>query len=87
MKKKYIKEVFEGPAGREYRHIGGQEEPYVAAKGLIEAINLAILLERPLLLKGEPGCGKTRFARAVAYELYGSGATEHYFEEWYIKST
>ncbi len=48
---------------------------------MIEAVNLAIYLERPLLLKGEPGCGKTRLARAVAYEL---GLP---IEAWYIKST
>lgn len=55
--------------------------PYLPYDELIEAVNLAIYLERPLLLKGEPGCGKTRLARAVAYEL---GLP---LEAWYIKST
>ncbi len=55
--------------------------PYLPNEDLIEAVNLAIYLERPLLLKGEPGCGKTQLARAVAYEL---GLP---FEAWYIKST
>jgi MoxR-like ATPase len=55
--------------------------PYLPYEELIEAVNLAIYLERPLLLKGEPGCGKTRLARAVAYEL---GLP---LEAWYIKST
>lgn len=55
--------------------------PYLPYAELVEAVNLAIYLERPLLLKGEPGCGKTRLARAVAYEL---GLP---FEAWYIKST
>ncbi|MGB6297541.1 MAG: MoxR family ATPase [Rivularia sp. (in: cyanobacteria)] len=55
--------------------------PYLPDEELIEAVNLAIFLERPLLLKGEPGCGKTRLATAVAYEL---GLT---LETWYIKST
>lgn len=55
--------------------------PYLPNEELIEAVNLAIYLERPLLLKGEPGCGKTRLARAVAYEL---GLP---LETWYIKST
>ena len=41
--------------------------PYLPDEELIEAVNLAIYLERPLLLKGEPGCGKTRLAAAVAY--------------------
>ncbi len=43
--------------------------PYLPSEELVEAVNLAIFLERPLLIKGEPGCGKTRLARAVAYEL------------------
>jgi MoxR-like ATPase len=46
-----------------------QPEPYVAAPELIQAVNLAIHLGRPLLLEGEAGCGKTRLARAIAYEL------------------
>ncbi len=55
--------------------------PYLPSDALVEAVNLAIYLERPLLLKGEPGCGKTQLARAVAYEL---GLN---FEPWYVKST
>lgn len=64
------------------RDVNGQPMyPYLPYEELIEAVNLAIYLERPLLLKGEPGCGKTRLARAVAYEL---GLP---LEAWYIKST
>jgi len=56
--------------------------PYLPSPELINAVNLAIFLEkRPLLLKGEPGCGKTRLAQAVAQEL---GLP---YEPWYIKST
>jgi len=44
-------------------------EPYKAERPLIDAVNLAIYLKRPLLLEGEAGCGKTRLAHAVAYEL------------------
>jgi MoxR-like ATPase len=55
--------------------------PYLPSSGLIEVVNLAAYLERPLLLKGEPGSGKTRLARAVAYEL---GLP---YEAWYVKST
>lgn len=55
--------------------------PYLPNPELVEAVNLAIYLERPLLLKGEPGCGKTQLARAVAYEL---GLP---LEAWYVKST
>ncbi len=55
--------------------------PYLPSPELVEAVNLAIFLERPLLLKGEPGCGKTLLANAVAYEL---GLN---LEAWYVKST
>lgn len=55
--------------------------PYLPNPELVEAVNLAIYLERPLLLKGEPGCGKTQLGSALAYEL---GLP---FETWYVKST
>lgn len=45
-------------------------EPYrPSSQELIDAVNLAIFLERPLLLEGEAGSGKSRLAYAVAYEL------------------
>ena len=56
-------------------------EPYIADAELIDAVNLAIFLRRPLLLEGEAGCGKTRLALAVAYEL---GLP---FYRWDIRST
>lgn len=56
-------------------------EPYIADLELIQAVNLAIYLRRPLLLEGEAGCGKTRLASAVAYEL---GLP---FYRWDIRST
>lgn len=56
--------------------------PYLPSKELVEVVNLTVYLEkRPLLIKGDPGSGKTRLARAVAYELGFP------FEAWYIKST
>ncbi|MDZ7876797.1 MAG: MoxR family ATPase [Saprospiraceae bacterium] len=59
--------------------------PYFPSTPLRKAVNMAIALKRPLLLKGEPGCGKTRLALAVAYDLYGNDCMNHYFE-WNIKS-
>jgi MoxR-like ATPase len=56
-------------------------EPYSASEELKRAVNLAIFLGRPLLVEGEAGCGKTRLARAVAYEL---GLP---FFSWPIRST
>lgn len=46
-----------------------ESEPYIASKTLADAVNIALYLRRPLLLEGDPGCGKTRLAYAVAYEL------------------
>ena len=54
---------------------------YVADKDLMVAVNAAIALERPLLVKGEPGTGKTELARQVASAL---GLD---FIEWNVKST
>ncbi|MDB4910525.1 MAG: ATPase-like protein [Gemmatimonadetes bacterium] len=42
---------------------------YLADDGLRDATNVAIALGQPLLVTGEPGTGKTQFARSVAYEL------------------
>jgi MoxR-like ATPase len=54
---------------------------YVADKDLMIAVNAAIRLERPLLVKGEPGTGKTELARQVAAAL----GLE--MLEWNVKST
>jgi MoxR-like ATPase len=43
--------------------------PYLPSPGLVKAVNLAIDLQRPLLLEGEPGCGKTQLANALVYQL------------------
>lgn len=61
-------------------------EVYRPAPELVEAVNLALILKQPLLLMGEPGCGKTRLAEAVAAELHQFAYKEHYFR-WDVKST
>ncbi len=54
---------------------------YVATEDLMVAVNGAIALERPLLVKGEPGTGKTVLAHEIA-EALGRPLIE-----WHIKST
>lgn len=61
-------------------HFSGTES-YVATDDLMVAVNAAIALERPLLVKGEPGTGKTELARQVSA---GLGLD---MLEWHIKST
>ena len=56
-------------------------DAYVATADLTMAVNAAITLERPLLVKGEPGTGKTELARQV------SAALAMPMIEWHIKST
>jgi len=54
---------------------------YIASPALLDAVNCAIALQRPLLIKGEPGTGKTLLAKNVA-EALGMP-----MESWHIKST
>jgi MoxR-like ATPase len=56
-------------------------EPYVSTDDLTMAVNAAVTLERPLLVKGEPGTGKTELARQISASL---GLP---MIEWHIKST
>ena len=44
-------------------------DKYVASKELMNAVNVAIALQKPLLVKGEPGTGKTQLAEAIAESL------------------
>ena len=56
-------------------------ERYIATRDLEVAVNAAVTLQRPLLVKGEPGTGKTVLAHEVA------GALGYPLIEWHIKST
>ncbi len=56
-------------------------DTYVATEDLMVAVNAAIAVERPLLVKGEPGTGKTILAHEVARSLGKE------LIEWHIKST
>ncbi len=59
----------------------GGTSRYVATKDLMMAVNASIALGRPLLIKGEPGTGKTQLAEEVA------SALDRPFIQWHIKST
>jgi MoxR-like ATPase len=56
-------------------------ESYVATEDLMMAVNAAVTLERPLLIKGEPGTGKTMLAVEVAKAL------DRPLLQWHVKST
>ena len=56
-------------------------DQYIATDELMMAVNAAIVLARPLLIKGEPGTGKTQLAQEIARAL------ERPLYEWHIKST
>lgn len=60
-------------------------DTYLPSPNLVKAVQMAQILNRPLLVKGEPGCGKSRLAEAIAAELFGINFRDFYFE-WNVKS-
>lgn len=71
-----------------YEPIQQKIYPYDAGDELIEVVNLAIELGMPLLLEGEPGCGKSRLAHALVYEFnYRQENNPIKYYEWIVQST
>lgn len=62
-------------------HSFSSTQDYIVSEELALAVNAAVVLEKPLLLKGEPGTGKTQLAEALAASL------EAELLSWNIKST
>lgn len=63
---------------------------YLLDEGLQQAVEVAIALDQPLLLTGEPGTGKTRLAYKVAYELHKDQSQYHFDSKplaFYTKTT
>jgi MoxR-like ATPase len=56
-------------------------ESYVVTEELMSAVNAAVTVGRPLLIKGEPGTGKTQLAEEVARAL------DRPLFDWHVKST
>jgi MoxR-like ATPase len=90
-------DTYQPPQSGAVDNQGRRYYPYIPGDDLKEAVNLAIALKRPLLLEGEPGCGKTRLAGAIAYEFtqkYLAGQMDDKgeplwwdYQIWTVKST
>jgi MoxR-like ATPase len=65
---------------QDFRRFAGTES-YITSPALEDAVNVALALQRPLLLRGEPGTGKTLLAHAIAEGLGMPLIT------WFVKST
>ena len=62
---------------------------YVASRDLMETVNIAVALQKPLLIKGEPGTGKTMLANSITLtpgtitmDIDESGGQTWYYIHW-----
>jgi MoxR-like ATPase len=85
----YTGEVYEFDQSSSQINSNNPRQPYIPSPDLIDVVNLAIDLGRPLLIEGEPGCGKTELAAAIANEFaqkYLEPGEEWPFATWNVKS-
>jgi MoxR-like ATPase len=70
----YQKNAIPSPAGMLKAVQLGRDNPadYKPDPGLVDAVNVALVLNKPLLLTGDPGTGKTQLAFSVAWQLAGT---------------
>jgi len=69
-----------GSVNKDFRRFQGTST-YITSQALEDAVNVSLALERPLLLRGEPGTGKTLLSHAIAEGL------EMRLITWFVKST
>ncbi|MCB0552769.1 MAG: MoxR family ATPase [Phaeodactylibacter sp.] len=75
--------IYKGPAELQaFREVTSISSPegYLPSEALVNAVNVAITLGKPLLVTGEPGTGKTLLARSIAEDLRPNGGPLPYFE-------
>lgn len=66
--------------------VGEDGKPYIPDEGLLAAANAAIAVNMPLLLTGEPGCGKTDFAHAIANYLDSRRENKQGIQKCHVRS-
>ncbi len=89
-KLEYTGEIYEFDQSPSQIDSNDSFKPYIPSQDLIDVVNLAIDLERPLLIEGEPGCGKTELAAAIANEFaqkYLKSGEKWPCNTWNVKST
>lgn len=79
----YKPDLYKGESLRKRKY---EADPYLPSEEMIRAVNVACHLRRPLLVRGEPGCGKTRLAEAIAVEWHKQNWKKN-LKKWPIRST